>query len=76
MSVETIHTGCAFQGREYVVESFEVVQLWFFEVFFEVRVAVGACVPGAENMRVSGLPRLRMELTSAHMATGFQSVVW
>ena len=44
--------------------------------FFEVRVAVGACVPGVENMRVPGLPRLRMELTSAHMATGFQSVVW
>ena len=38
MSVETIYAGCAFQGREYVVESFEVVQLWFFEVFFR-----GAC---------------------------------
>ena len=32
--------------------------------------------PGVENTCALALPRLRMELTSAHMATGFQSVVW
>ena len=58
------------------MKSFKVVELRFLEVLFDVREAAAVCVPGVENMRVSGLPRLRMELTSAHMATGFQSVVW